>query len=507
MKKLTITICLLFTLLFVAGCANEAPVPVTTMPPDTTNVPTTAVPTTVPEPTEPALYTPAEGSILNKIPYYGYAGAAKIRTLSHDGTYAKQATLSDTVTTKDMLGGGEMLMFSNVKDDQGLIAYRDALASWGYTLYAENVMLKCQYDTWVSDDTVVTLMYMPGYKRLHIIAEPMRALPARQQENQYTDLGIENKIIMISCHFMNQHNGACSVFQLCDGSFLIVDSGQGWHQRNTEKYKDHYQNNAKEIYHVLEQYSPDRDGDGDKDKDDIVIAAWFFTHPHMDHMGGYPIFAQLFADKVTLEQVVFNLPNEEITEHFTDGYLAASGDKEITGEYVELLETFTTEYFPTARLVEAHPGQVYYIRDAVIEMLYTWELDWKMPNRCNSLSLVFTVALGDTKIMVPGDCGESATKIIQKLYKSYLRSDIMFVVHHGYPGASEVLNSLIGADVVLWSTTDSHYEQVKNAGYNLPLQRADATYVAGNRVTVITLPYLGEESVSASPASQPFLQP
>jgi hypothetical protein len=269
MKKLTISICLFFTLLFVAGCSGEATVPVTTMPPETTAVPTTASPTAVPETGEPPLYTPAEGSILNKIPYYGDAGAVKIRTLSHDGTYAKQLSLSDTVTTKDMLGGGEMLMFSKVKDDSGLIAYRDALASWGYTLYAKNVMLKCQYDTWVSDDTVVTLMYMPEYKRLHIIAEPMRALPARQQDNQYTDLGIENKIIMVSCHFMNQHNGACSIFQLCDGSFLIVDSGQGWHQRNTAKYKDHFQNNAKEIYHVLEQYSPDRDGDGDKDKDDI----------------------------------------------------------------------------------------------------------------------------------------------------------------------------------------------------------------------------------------------
>ena len=502
MKNLTITICLLFTLLFVAGCAHQAPVPVTTMPPETT-----VVPTTVPKPTEPALYTPAEGSILNKIPYYGEAGAVKIRSLSHDGTYAKQATLSQTVTTKDMLGGGEMLIFSDVKNDHGLIAYRDALSSWGYTLYAENEIMDCQYSTWVNSDTIVTLMYIPKYKRLYIIAEPMRALPTRQQENQYTDLGIENKIIMISCHFMNQHNGACSIFQLCDGSFLIVDSGQGWHQRNTAQYKDHFQNNAKEIYNVLEQYSPDRDGDGDKDKEDIVIAAWFFTHPHMDHMGGYPIFAQLFADKVTLEQVVFNLPNEEITEYFTDGYLAAGKDKEITGEYVELLETFTTEYFPTAKLVEAHPGQVYYIRDAVIEMLYTWELDWKMPNRCNSLSLVFTIELGDTRIMVPGDCGESATKIIQKIYKSYLKSDILFVVHHGYPGASEILNTHTDADVVLWPTTDSHYEQTKNAAYNKPLQKAEATYVAGNRVTVITLPYIGEESVSVSPASQPVLQP
>ena len=39
------------------------------------------------------------------------------------------------------------------------------------------------------------------------------------------------------------------------------------------------------------------------------------------------------------------------------------------------------------------------------------------------------------------------------------------------------------------------------------MQKAEATYVAGNRVTVITLPYIGEESVSVSPASQPVLQP
>lgn len=502
MKKMMKTLCLLLALLFIAGCAEQTPAQVTTTPPETT-----VAPTTVPEPTEPALYTPAADSILNKIPYYGYAGGAKIRTLCHDGTYAKESNLSKTVTTKDMLGGGEMLMFSNVKDDQGLIAYREALVSWGYTLYAENEMNTCRYSTWVSSDIVVTLMYMPMYKRLHIIAEPMRALPTRQQDNQYTDLGIENKVMMVSCHFMNQHNGACAIFQLCDGSFMIVDSGQGWHQRNTEKYKDHFQNNAKEIFHVLEQYSPDRDGDGDKDKDDIIIASWFFTHPHMDHMGGYPIFAQLFADKVTLEQVVFNLPNEEITEHFTDGLLAIGEGKEITGEYVELLETVTTDYFPDAKLVEAHPGQVYYIRDAVIEMLYTWELDWKMPNRCNSLSLVFTVELGDTRIMVPGDCGESETKILHFLYKSYLKSDIQFVVHHGYPGASALLNSYIDADVVLWPTTDSHYQSKKNLDYNAPLQRAEATYVAGDRLTVITLPYQGEESVSISPASQPFLQP
>ena len=103
-----------------------------------------------------------------------------------------------------------------------------------------------------------------------------------------------------------------------------------------------------------------RNGDGVKGKDDIVIAAWFFTHQHLDHLGGYPPFAQLFSDKVTLEQVVFNLPNEEITEYFSDGYLAAGKGKDITGEYVELIESFTTEYFPDTKLVDSSKSAATY---------------------------------------------------------------------------------------------------------------------------------------------------
>lgn len=494
MKIRKIALVLLLILLMTVGCAQKEHSAGTTVP---TTVPATTVPETSASPTTEveSLYQPDAGSILNRIPVYDYAGYAEIRSLSHDGTYAKQTSLQNTTTTTDMLGGGEMLMFSDVKDDKGLIAYQEELLQWGYTLYAESQMGDCQYSTWINSDTIVTLMYIPVYHRLGIIAEPMRALPTREEDNVYEDLGIENKVIMITCQFMNRSNGLCAVFQLCDGSFIVVDSGQGWHQRNQSVEKDYWENNAKELFHVLEEYSPDRDGDGDKDKDDIVIAAWFFTHIHMDHQGGYPSFAQHFADKVTVEQVIFNVPNEEIIEEFTDGYLAAGKGKEITGEYVDLIENITAEYFPEAKLVEAHPGQVYYIRDAVIEMLYTWELDWNMPNRCNSTSSLFTVELGDTKIMVPGDSGESESRLVQNVYKSYLKSDMMFTVHHGSTGATAMLNSYIDPDVVLWPSSQAHYEKMKNTDYNRPLQSADAIYVAGDKVTVITLPYAGESSV------------
>jgi competence protein ComEC len=229
------------------------------------------------------------------------------------------------------------------------------------------------------------------------------------------------------------------------------------------------------------------------------------THPHMDHMGGYPIFADLFADKVTLEQVVFNLPNEEITEEFTDGFIAKGDGKEITGEYVELLESVTTDYFPAARLVEAHPGQVYYIRDAVINMLYTWEMDWNMPNRCNSLSLVFTVEIGDTKVMVPGDSGESSTKLIQNVYKENLKSDFLITIHHGGTGGTATFNRYVDPDIVLWPSPVSHYNNVCNSDRNKPLQDADAIYVVGDRVLAVTLPYKGEESVTWRDAIEPIL--
>ena len=109
--------------------------------------------------------------------------------------------------------------------------------------------------------------------------------------------------------------------------------------------------------------------------------------------------------------------------------------------------------------------------------------------------------------MVPGDCGESASRLIANLYKSYLNSDIQSVVHHGSTGATAMLNTYIDAEVVLWHTTDANYEAKKNVSYNVPLLNAEYTYIADSRVTVIALPFEGEASVTTYPASQPTLQP
>jgi hypothetical protein len=136
---------------------------------------------------------------------------------------------------------------------------------------------------------------------------------------------------------------------------------------------------------------------------------------------------------------------------------------------------------------------VYCIRDAVIEMLYTWEQypnSMKMLSYFNDTSLVFSVDLGGEHIMQMGDCGPQASKVLEAIYtQDELRADIMQTAHHGYTGASAKLNELIDAPVILWPTTDYKFPIFKADDYNLPLYTRPYIYVADQRVTVVPLPF------------------
>ena len=485
-----------------AGCTPAVPAGAISTADTTGALSTTAAPTETTVPTETAAarvplaeYEIPADSILNRIPKYTYGAYEQIRNLDASGEYYLDDTMTSTVTAEDALGGGEMLMFMDVPDDKGLIAYEKTLENQGFRLYAENDMAGNQYATWISDEIVVTLMYLPNYQRVNIIAEPMRDLPLLETENVYEDLGIENSVILVSTQFVGKQIGMCLMFQLCDGSFIIVDSGFGWDfDERGEEYADYWQNNAKEIYHTLEKLSPDRDHDGDKDQKDIVIAAWFFTHPHLDHIGGFIPFAELYADQVTLEQAVINFPNYETHKLFINDRYEAGEKADAVAAAIGRVQDAVAE-FEGAKLIEAHAGQRFFLRDAVVEMLYTWELEPEMIERMNSSSLVFSVELGETRTMVLGDCGNTSSNVLTDLYGNFLKSDFQTVAHHGHTGATRELNLTIDADIILWPAGDEDYRTYKNKDYNVPFFNTVSNYIAGDRVTVIPLPYTGSKNV------------
>ncbi|MBQ4563556.1 MAG: hypothetical protein IJA58_03635 [Lachnospiraceae bacterium] len=359
----------------------------------------------------------------------------------------------------DMENGAEILLF-RADSSEGYEQYLTELEQSGFSLYTENEIVGNLYSTWTNDIVHVTMMYLPALQNVRILAEPASiGLPSLESDNLYTDAGIQNSIIQLGTDFDGDtRNGMCYIYQLCDGSFIIVDSGDG-----QTSISDN-------IYNTLKKYAPD--------PDNIVVAAWFITHVHGDHTSAFHLFAQSYSDEITVEQFIYNYPPERVFVK--------------TGEPLEKISQTAAAcaMFEGARIIEAHPGQEFYIRDAYVEMIYTLDLyNRETIDFMNNSSLVFSITFDDTKIMQTGDCGPVASPIITNLYGEYLDCDILQVAHHGYEGATQLLNQLFAAEVILYPSTDDQVYRRNWDKRHLPFHEIEHCYVANNIGTRIPLPF------------------
>lgn len=392
--------------------------------------------------TEPPVFTPEEGSL--------FAGLPSME----GGTWLE---------SRDMGDGAELLVYES--DSDALFeAYGAALAADGFTLYAENQIDNNLYATWTDEELTVSLIYLPDYDgTTRVVAEPKGPLPDLQP--QEFEKVCEPAMAMVSADFdRKRRNGMCFVYRTSDGSFIIVDGG----------FND--KGCADAIYHTLTEMAPD--------PDHIVIAAWFITHAHGDHIGASFAFAENYGDQVTLESFIINFPSEDV-------FSSAEGNV----KFVERHKANVLNY-PDCQTVEAHPGQIFYIRDAVITMLYTWEL--YMANEqitwFNNTSLAFTIELGGSKIIQLGDCGPEESKILTQVYSDdTLDCDIAQVAHHGFLGTTVELNEKLTPDVVLWPTNQVNYKKSKDVPANAVFNGVENCFVAGQDVCMFELPFRADQ--------------
>lgn len=392
--------------------------------------------TSAPEETAPG-FTPEAGSVFIGLPAY------------EDGAF---------VGWRDQGNASELTAYQ-AQDSNGYEDYVDKLVGEGFSICAENEIHGNLFSTYSNGETDVTLMYVPAIGQSLIAAEPAGALPSAEEDNIYEKV-CEPLVCMVGVDYDGERsNGMCYLYRLSDGSFIVVDGGF-----NAQECAD-------TLFSVMQELSPD--------PDNIVIAAWFITHAHMDHMGCFCMFSETHASDVILERLIANFPSEKAFEASE-----TSMNKLVKFENAG-------EAFPGVQIIKTHPGQVFYLRDAVIEMLYTWDL-YPM-NRAftffNNSSLVFTVELGGQKLMQMGDCGPVASPIIAQMYGEDLDSDIIQVAHHGLIGSTEELNELINPEVVLWPATQRKYKELRSNKNNEPFENIEDIYVADHQAWVLHLPY------------------
>lgn len=242
---------------------------------------------------------------------------------------------------------------------------------------------------------------------------------------------IKNRYYSLDC-------GMGYLLRMTDGRFVIIDGGL---------------NESGEAEHLYSLLCEQNDTDASP-----VIAAWFFSHPHEDHIGSFIGFCEKFAQKVRIEKLIYNFPTKEICPAMQD-----------IPEFESAVASLKD-----AECVTAKREQKFQFAGCVFDVLLTHEdMSVPIPN-LNDSSMILRTTLSDHRILWLGDGQELLADRLCELYaEDDLKCDILQVGHHGYGGGSDALHRIVNPETLLWPVPDFTYQWVKDWECNTFLMTAD----------------------------------
>ena len=220
----------------------------------------------------------------------------------------------------------------------------------------------------------------------------------------------------------SSNGGMSYVIQLTDGKFIVVDGGY-------ETAED-----AKSIYNILKANKP-------ASHSKPIVAGWFLTHMHIDHVGAFRKFADTYSYRtgVTIEAFYYNFSYTTVDDIYPSNS--------------NTWETKMSSSFPSAtRYRKLHSGMNFYFSGAEVKILCTHEDVYPFSfNSGNDTSMVFQVIIGGQKILFLGDAEFKESDRMVNLGSSVMKSDILQYAHHGYENQCRTnLYQLILPTTVLW---------------------------------------------------------
>lgn len=394
-------------------------------------------------------YSHSEKEVLENVPRYD----GGVFTDVYEGAYGMQ-TIS--------------IMNTNASEYN---AYLTKIAAEGFTPYTDNTIGENLFATYKNENYILTAMYFARLNETRVTLEKTGnySLPALEEENVYTSTDAECSITQIGLEeSTGVQNGMSYVFKLADGSFLIIDGGTST------------RNSIAQFYEVMESLADD--------PDNITVATWIITHAHGDHLGLFYslLMDEKFYEKFTVEQVIWS--------KVSDKQLANLGE----GNSLDYMDKMLAR-LEGARIVIAHPGQQFFIRNAVYTVLATVELvePFTLTN-LNETSIVGRLVVDGKSFMFPGDSHAIETDKVTAIYADYIKSDVVQVIHHGYQGGTDAFYSLVDPITVLWPLGMKNYETaeppntpMKTWSYSRWLFSEDSKveniYVAGSDVLTLLI--------------------
>ena len=221
-----------------------------------------------------------------------------------------------------------------------------------------------------------------------------------------------------------------------------------------------------------------------------VIEAWFFTHPHSDHMG---VLKELMeepeqASRIRVNGVYYNMPGENANTKDTGAAKWSS--------YLKYgMSSLKTQEGKRTQLYRIQTGQRYYFNDITIDIPFTQEQ--LVPEAyladINEASTWCMANIEDQRVLFTGDADKGAMKNVMKLYSSeYLSVDVQTSFHHS-SNTWDVYTEYAPVETILVTRNALATDNLcrGNEGTYLPLCKR---YSEGTSKTRVEVSYTGRNS-------------
>ena len=377
-----------------------------------------------------------------------------------------------TKTTSDC-GDNTQMITAKSTSLNSFNTYCNTLTTSGYTEYSKRENIDGNYfRTYTKGSTAITAYFSNGTKQAKIIVGPIKDIPSKDKDT--TAETVKPSVTMIGPS-ESVSGSLTMIYQLANGKFIIVDGGIILADR---------------IYKELRELQPNAKS--------YTIAAWFISHPHIDHQDGIEYFLEQHGRDVDIEGIYFNYATSSYYNSLSSGDHQAESNKE--GPRVATLREVVAKYASrTTKIVKPHTGQIYEFGSAKVEIISTVEdiIPTKLPH-VNESSMVIRVTVAGQSTMILADASSTMKGIIRNMYDSHVKSDMVTLAHHGVWDTTPALYNEINAKVLFWPNnskgarqyyTDKSTTSEARKSIQAALDNAKDVFLAKGTDTKLNLPY------------------
>lgn len=320
----------------------------------------------------------------------------------------------------------EVMSYDNVASDQ-FDNYTKNMVDFGFEKKESHNLGKNTFCSFFDGEATIILSYFPAIMQMRIVAQK-GSIPLTFCDNAKEKI-TSSKLTLVDGLF---DFGESLVLRLADGRFIVFDGG--WE----------YESDAKKLMAVLTEQSV-----FDKPR----IAAWIFTHPHIDHYRCFFVFYPMYKDDVIIENIIYNFPEatDELAEKLSAGSAPMCADE------IDCMRRFETVIAECpATKIRAFTGQIFNISNARFELLSATDIVSKFPCDSNIFSLVFKATV-DGQTIIFGADGIFDDTLLAERYGEYLKADILQVPHHGFNPDDSKAYKLINPDTCLVEVAETTF--------------------------------------------------